>query len=288
MLPPVRVNDTPSAPYQPRELDFSVLVEMRQRHQTKQAALGVRTRLEPTTIAQSEYTLHQQVVRRLHEVLREYQDTPQFPSKVKSRNIRWESSGSQPKNGNSVNAAAAASAATKKLATRRRSLFAKAKVPCFSQVAEAGVSVIHPLKVGSYGVVFTQWGLMLGHVIALYSKGGGTHGKHGSVAEVSNISAASYIAIQLFEWHTFTGQFRAISEATALLGTRHFALLPARAFLYTFSALDLPLVIGDGKLRLSDHSLSLYQQLKAGLPHFKQAMKLFTKRRTVDDDSDSE
>lgn len=108
------------------------------------------------------------------------------------------------------------------------------------------------------------------------------------MVEVSNISAASYIAIQLFEWHTITAQFGAISEATALLGTQHFALLPAHAFLYTFSALDLPLVIGDGKLHLSDHSLSLYQQLKAGLPHFKQAMKLFTKRRTVEDDLDTE
>lgn len=114
MLPPVHV-DEPSAPYQARELDFSVLVEMRRRHQMKQAALGVRTHQDSTMIARSELTLHQQVVRRLHEVLREYQDTPRFPSKLKNRNIRWQSSGSQPTNGNSANAAAAASAATKRV-----------------------------------------------------------------------------------------------------------------------------------------------------------------------------
>lgn len=125
-------------------------------------------------------------------------------------------------------------------------------------------------------------------VVALYSKGGGARGKHGSVVQISNISEASYIAVQLFECHTFTGQFCAIPEATALLGTFQFALLPPRAFLYVFSQLELPSIVGDGKLLLSDHSYSLFGQLKRGLPQLQQAMKRFAKRQAADDNSDVE
>ncbi|KZP29969.1 hypothetical protein FIBSPDRAFT_884622 [Athelia psychrophila] len=83
------------------------------------------------------------------------------------------------------------------------------------------------------------------------------------------------------------GQFRAVPETTSLLGTFQFALLPPRAFLYAFSHLELPSEVGDGKLCLSIRSSSLFQQLKAGLPQFQQAMKLFTKRQVVNDESDS-
>ncbi|KAJ7101504.1 hypothetical protein B0H15DRAFT_742248, partial [Mycena belliarum] len=53
-------------------------------------------------------------------------------------------------------------------------------------------------------------------VEALYCKGGGKNGKHGAVTEHHNISAFSYIGVQVFEL-AHARQFRAIPQATSFL-----------------------------------------------------------------------
>ncbi|KAF8229628.1 hypothetical protein L208DRAFT_1123918, partial [Tricholoma matsutake] len=53
-------------------------------------------------------------------------------------------------------------------------------------------------------------------VIAFYSKTSGKHGKHGLITESSNISAVSYIAIQLFEF-MHSCQFCHIPQMTSHL-----------------------------------------------------------------------
>ena len=67
-------------------------------------------------------------------------------------------------------------------------------------------------------------------VLALYSKTGGKNGKHSSVSESSNISAISYMAVQVFE-HMYARQFRSVPAAMAIFQTRQFLLLSALHFL---------------------------------------------------------
>jgi hypothetical protein len=61
----------------------------------------------------------------------------------------------------------------------------------------------------------------------MYSKTGGKNGKHAAITQSSNISAVSYIGLQLFE-NVINRQFRAIPEATALFQTRLYALSNVR------------------------------------------------------------
>jgi hypothetical protein len=86
------------------DLDFTPLVEMRRRHQTRHAALGVRTRSSKSTAAEdSELTLKQQIIRRMREVLKEQDD--RAVGTGCERSARW---GTSDAVGNSANAAAAA------------------------------------------------------------------------------------------------------------------------------------------------------------------------------------
>lgn len=73
-LPPVRIADEPSMQVtnvvtESHKLDFTSLVEMRKRHQTQRAALGVRTNQDLSVIRSD--TSYQQFTRRFHQALRE-------------------------------------------------------------------------------------------------------------------------------------------------------------------------------------------------------------------------
>ncbi|ESK94856.1 hypothetical protein Moror_14129 [Moniliophthora roreri MCA 2997] len=63
--------------------------------------------------------------------------------------------------------------------------------------------------------------------LTFYAKTGGKNGKDEAVLETkSNISAFSYIALQLYEYSGHAGVFTAIPEATSILQTVSYALLP--------------------------------------------------------------
>lgn len=79
--------------------------------------------------------------------------------------------------------------------------------------------------------------LILPHclVLGLYSKSGGKNGKHCWASDSSNISALSYIPVQLFEpMERVSRQFRHVARSCSTLSALHlsrFALLPATSFL---------------------------------------------------------
>lgn len=72
--------------------------------------------------------------------------------------------------------------------------------------------------------------IMLGKVLAIYSKSGGKNGKHSSIMKSSNISAVSYFVLQVFE-QMVSQQFRSIPEKLQSLQSNKFTLLPSSAFL---------------------------------------------------------
>jgi hypothetical protein len=67
-------------------MDYNSLVEMRRKHQTKQAATGVRTR--KTEVPNMTDSLRGQVVRAFHSALREAQDQSAVGTGVE-RQLRW-------------------------------------------------------------------------------------------------------------------------------------------------------------------------------------------------------
>jgi hypothetical protein len=158
------------------DLDFTPLVEMRRRHQTRHAALSIRTRISKAT--DTEDSLKQQIIRRMREVLKEQSD--RAVGTGCERSVRW---GVLDRDaGNSANAAAAAATIAKRVshgsiklthpvayhccwqaATRRSDIFKKADVPCLSEVKNARVSLLRPLRIGDYGIVITEHGLRVAH-----------------------------------------------------------------------------------------------------------------------------
>jgi hypothetical protein len=114
----------------------------------------------------------------------------------------------------------------------------------------------------------------------LYSKTGGKNGKHAAVTDSSNISAVSYIGVQVFE-HMYGRQFRVIPEATAPFLTKQFALLPPISFLCSLSSLPV-IPLNSNHLELPPIDISLFHNLQAGHGRFKNAMALFRKRKQAD------
>jgi len=227
-------------------------------------------------------------------VLREQQDVG--VSTGAGRSLRWTDGILQSTPGNSANAALAASGRAKKDLTKRRTVFKKAAVSAASlgHVNEVRILELYPLNLGDHGVVWTPEGIMLGHVVAMYSKTGGQHGKHQSVTTATNIAKLSYIAVQIFEYQSYLRAFTHLPEATSILRAKQFALLSSNAFLSVVNTIK-PTPATDNQIRaaasadvthsqrrLNDSELKVYQALAAEAEAFNRAMVLFRKRKIQD------
>jgi len=99
--------------------------------------------------------------------------------------------------------------------TKRANIFKKAKLPFCNLLNNARVSAIRPLKIGDWGIIYMPLRVCIAQgmlvlvlpvrdcltkfiVIALYSKGGGKHGRHAAVPSVKAITSTSYLASQVF------------------------------------------------------------------------------------------
>jgi len=127
-------------------------------------------------------------------------------------------------------------------------------------------------------------------VIGLSSKTGGKNGKHCPVSETSKISALSNIFVQVFQ-HRFGCQFRAVTQATTSVRTKHFQLLPSIQFLCLTES--PPKVIGSGNahsvdtiIEVSQADVECYQALRGVEKNLIEALKKWKKRGgdVVEDD----
>ena len=92
------------------DYDFQMLINMRRKHQTKQAAAGVRTQ-NVTSIADKTAGIRHSVIRELHAALKEGQDCEVGPTAGVDRQTRWDCLPS----GNTANAAVVAANASKQV-----------------------------------------------------------------------------------------------------------------------------------------------------------------------------
>ena len=189
-------------------------------------------------------------------------------------------------------------------AARRKRIFITARVPNLSELSEARVTVLRPLQVDNYGIIVTPAGVMVGRgkflvssepvnaehnsnvltVIGLYSKTGGKNGKHSSVGESSNISAISYLAVQVLE-HMYARQFRSVPAATAIFQTRQYMLLLSINFLTLLDYKESSQQQGS-ILELSHDDLNRFRTLQKADKQLQAALKLSRKRGKNSDDED--
>ena len=110
-------------------------------------------------------------------------------------------------------------------------------------------------------------------MIAIYSKTGGKNGKHAGVTDASNISAVSYLAVQVFE-HMHGRIFRDHPDATATFQTKQFALLSSNAFLCLLSSTPKTIPMG---LELDQKDAEKFMEMLSGEKRYMDAMCLFCK-----------
>ncbi|KAG7095522.1 hypothetical protein E1B28_006260 [Marasmius oreades] len=273
--------------------DFSELVKQRFEHQTEQAKTGgrgVTGKTDKENVSGSkeekkrELSQRQKIMRELELICSE-QEVVGVGTGVE-RKLRWTArdpapggrngvvdgeKANGPMAGNSANAALSATAVAKKKLAARKDVWAKkvAKLPKSLRLGDAGVSPETPLttsaKKGSgYGYAFVDKTVVLCQVLAIYCKGGGKNGKHEFRTESSNISAVSYLVVQLYdEWIGTRGLFRAIHNSLEFLRLRakKFALLPSSFFL---CILDTPAQVHHGGIKVSENDWSTFCKLRDG------------------------
>ncbi|KAJ7814952.1 hypothetical protein B0H14DRAFT_2603776 [Mycena olivaceomarginata] len=244
----------------------SVMASQRLEHQTKQAEKCTRTKTT-RSIPETELSMRRQILRKFHEILKESEQA-RAPGTAVERQARW-NIGSTSTTGNAANAAVVASATATKAATRRSKLFKEAKVPRYPLISVGGVSQLKKLAVGDFGIIWTENGLRVAQVQAMYSKGGGKHGKHNNIDDHANLSGISHLGTQVYE--PFQGcQFRAITEATASLQTSQFRLLVPFTFLYRLSGATKITPTG---IELTAADLALFRELSKDIKSFDAAVK---------------
>ncbi|KAF9554421.1 hypothetical protein CPC08DRAFT_712887 [Agrocybe pediades] len=131
-------------------------------------------------------------------------------------------------------------------------------------------------------------GLVLCRVLTVYSKGGGNHGKHGYAETVTAITAASNIAVQMYQYQgigirKFTEKPLMSHAFSQLLC---FNLIPSSSFLCVLSE---PPLKTEGGLVVSQADIDLFKALKAQPTPIANAIKEFKKRKasTVSDEAET-
>jgi hypothetical protein len=114
----------------------------------------------------------------------------------------------------------------------------------------------------------------------MYSKQAGKNGKHEAITDSSNISAISYLPVQLFGYN-YNGHFRFVTESTSIFQTKHFKILPSIHFLTLLSKEPRVDLFG---LTLSREDQMLFLELQAEQSKFEAAMKSFRQRQKDADD----
>jgi hypothetical protein len=182
---------------------------------------------------------------------------------------------------------------TSQAATKRRTIFLKFNVPLYQIISEGGISGVYPLSVGRYGFIYTEKCIMLGQgrlsfmsigtfvtksiiiVRAIFAKSGGKNGKHGATEAVTNVSAASRIAVQVFEYTRGT-VFRQIPSFTLPFNAKGYLHIEAHHFLLMLSQ---QVATDQQGVRIGKDDLASFRALEAGHNQLVNVAKEYRKRK---------
>ncbi|KAJ3518950.1 hypothetical protein NM688_g9370 [Phlebia brevispora] len=280
-------------------LDLSYLVERRQSHQTRRTAESIR--LGPRASHASDHHLTKtpapsaqvQLAREIYATLRRIQGPSGSAGRL--RLARWceSNSGGQKSSGNAANAAAVANTTANAIVKKRKSVYMNAGVPkdLVALLSSGRVSTLRSLKVDDFAFVFGDFGLALGKVHALYSKGGGKSGHHGSIEDTVTIGALSLIAVQVFEF-SYLHQFRVVTQATSQMQTKHWSHIKPYNFLALLSTAPVEnsthVTVGQADMELFKKLRNEYSRLAAANKMFRSRKKQGVVEDPVEDAEDGE
>ncbi|TFK77245.1 hypothetical protein BDN72DRAFT_953706 [Pluteus cervinus] len=268
------------------DIDFSGLINTRRRHETLEAAMGVRARgkdvegdKEDTEDDEKKPKLseRQEMIKQIHEKLKLYNKDRGVGTGLE-RGARWKGTDPDPGPvGHAKNAAAMAQTNTSLAAQKRRKIFTSLKVPELERLITAGITKVRKLEAHGIDFVFViaNEKIMVGKVIGLQTKSAGKNVRHQSSKSTDNISSASYVSVQVFE-HTFGGRFTALTSRTTWVGTNQFEHLPPSQVLCILSS--QPRAPSLREVQLGQIDLNVFTNLCGGLEALKLAMAEFRKK----------
>ncbi|KAF7328133.1 hypothetical protein MVEN_02570400 [Mycena venus] len=239
LMPPV-ISDITASELEP-------LVSIREMHQTEHAHKGVRS-FKPglvhgsqsaqdsngTASEKKQPSEKQLVARRIQAVIRNANGrkaTTGLNRKARTEQPELEDTVTKPA-GNAANAAAAAEVRASTASRRRKTLLKNLK--CHSDISEAGIGPLTPLRANDYLFIIEKEDILLARVVTIYSKGGGKGGKHEYVSSFDSIGRISYVFTQTF-LHSAGRMFQRLHSASASVGISRFAHLPAGSIILRIS-----------------------------------------------------
>ncbi|PPR00996.1 hypothetical protein CVT24_000570 [Panaeolus cyanescens] len=276
-------------------LDLTVLVSLRTKHQTRHAARSVRTQITMSLQCQEAERTRRDLRREMEKILKSNQEVQGVGTGLE-RMERWRAaapggrdgivdgaSAPQLPAGTSANASTAATQSAKELQRKRTSALKKGRIPepYLLRLATAQVNGFTPIKLDSYGLIFTKDGIRVGQVITLYSKAGGRNGAHAAITDSSSIAAVSYIGMQIFE-HRQGGHFSSRTNTTALLNTNHFAFIHPFQFLILIPSTSVARQ-SNNMIVLNEEQFRHFKALEPQVKRLAVAQKSFRSRKKAKD-----
>ena len=117
-------------------------------------------------------------------------------------------------------------------------------------------------------------------VLSIYSKSGGKNGKHGWVPQVTSITSASNLAVQLFQ-PSFRNQFRIQHiDASNALVIKRYALLQSTDFLFMLSTAPK---ISETFLQLREVDYERYRKFHSFRQNIGSAIKVMKGRKPINE-----
>ncbi|PFH46346.1 hypothetical protein AMATHDRAFT_155498 [Amanita thiersii Skay4041] len=179
------------------QLNITPLINLRRQHQTYQATVGVRTaNSKPSTIVPQTTRIHRKILHELSQLLK--LEEVAAPGSGVERSMRWTGTTETSTSSNIAMAAIGQETVESKV-SRKHIFITTTKILLSLSVGNAGITVLRPFVIGDYSFVYTQHGLHVGHVHAIYSRSGGKNGNHMAVSSSSNITTVSNMVVQIFE-----------------------------------------------------------------------------------------
>ncbi|KAL0572455.1 Methionine--tRNA ligase, mitochondrial [Marasmius crinis-equi] len=264
-------------------VDIHRLVQLRKEHQTEQAATGIRTareRQEPSSVAKRRFEL----LKEMNEILKDSEQ--RGVGTGLERSVRWTQAFKGAKGGNAGNAAAVARATATKALKLRGKFLESLKLPEFIQTGR--VSDLSPLHAAgrsssienensgaAWGFIVHEEKLKLGRVLAVNSKSGGKHGRHGYIEKASNLAAVSYMSLQVYD-HFYASQFRERPEGQMMHMKRYAHITPS---LFLCTLLEAPSLGNNTGPQLSSRDYAVFTDLRRDEKAIVGAMKTLDSRK---------
>ncbi|KAJ3002796.1 hypothetical protein NUW54_g5652 [Trametes sanguinea] len=263
--------------------DFSLLIKIREMHETERAKKAIRRRNTPQSSdshaeiilcedsagqqasAKPTVSTRGQILSSMHAILREAGEYAKGTGSGLERQARISGSTSVELAGNAANALLAAGQRALKIVEWRGKLFTKFRVPQSALLTDALVGTPHPsrrdhrrLQAGVWGIVYHAGHLFLVDVVCVYSQNAAKGSPHAWREGVDSIGLVSYIVVQAYERSPGMNRFRPVHDRVVTLQTVSYLHVPSEHFLRTLPGSDPSFSLDRKAVRLNNEAYEVF------------------------------